>query len=122
MTPSCRPVGVPSMWKVAQAYRLVVCWPSGAERDTSWLAVRKSTAMSGMGNHSGATICLSVKVSSLIREIKQKLCFKNFSVDCIATVISGMRYSAIEKKKAKGKGSGGRKLNVIRSLHSDSQT
>lgn len=71
MSLSYRLVGVPSMWRAAQACQSAACWPSGAERDTSWSAATKSTATSGMANHSGATTCLSVKVSRFSTDMKQ---------------------------------------------------
>lgn len=70
VSPSYHHAGVPSMWRVAQACQSAVCWHSGAERDTSWLAATKSTATSGMANHSGVTTCLSVKVSRISGDMK----------------------------------------------------
>lgn len=61
-SPSCHLVGVPSMWRKEQACRWAVCWPSGAERDTSWSAATKSPAMSERAKRSGATTYPSAKV------------------------------------------------------------
>lgn len=86
---------------MAQACQSAACWPSGAERDTSWSAVKKSTAVSGMANHSGATTCLSVKVSRFIEKIKQIFSFTlqltySCSQEFTATaIVSCIRYELL---------------------------
>lgn len=97
VSPSCHRVAVPSMSRVAPACQSAACWPSGAERDISWSAAKKSTAMSGTANHSGATTCLPVKVSRFIRKIKQIFSFTlqltySCSQEFTATAF-GMSYS-----------------------------